>query len=332
MSEQSAVPKSLIGTAPEISTQELMRQLQPPPEFFQSRFENYRPDPAFPSQQAAVERSKQFVTGPTKKLFSKAVVIPGVYLDGGFGVGKTHLLASIWHAFQRPKAFGSFLEYTSLVGYLGFAEAVNQFSRYGLICIDEFELDDPGDTMLMSRFLKELSAKGIRFAATSNTPPNALGQGRFAAEDFKREIQGLGDRFEIVSVDGEDYRHRDSNADSRNLSTRELADWISYQSDPYQDRFADLLKFLGTLHPTKFRRLLSDVGALAIHDVFQLEDQVAALRLVSFVDRLYEQQIPLRTSGDIPATKVFSKTMIEGGYRKKYLRAISRIGALCELY
>jgi cell division protein ZapE len=332
LSEPSAVPKSLIGIAPEISTQELMRQLQPPPEFFQSRFENYRPDPQFPSQQAAVERSKQFVTGPSKKLFSKAVSIPGVYLDGGFGVGKTHLLASIWHAFSGPKAFGSFLEYTSLVGYLGFAEAVNQFSRYGLICIDEFELDDPGDTMLMSRFLKELSAKGIKFAATSNTPPNALGQGRFAAEDFKREIQGLGERFEIVSVDGEDYRHRDSSSDSRNLSTRELADWISYQSDPYQDRFSDLLQFLGTLHPTKFRRLLVDVGALAIHDVFQLEDQVAALRLVSFIDRLYEQQIPLRTSGDLPATKVFSKTMIEGGYRKKYLRAVSRIGALCELY
>ena len=332
MSEPSAVPKSLIGTAPEVSTQELMRQLQPPPEFFQARFENYRPDPAFASQQAAVDRAKQFVTGPAKKLFSKAVTIPGVYLDGGFGVGKTHLLASIWHAYQGPKAFGSFLEYTSLVGYLGFAEAVNQFSKYGLICIDEFELDDPGDTMLMSRFLKELSAKGIRFAATSNTPPNALGQGRFAADDFKREIQGLGERFEMISVDGEDYRHRDSNADSRNLSERELKDWISYQADPYMDRFIELLDFLGTLHPTKYRRLLNDVGAIAIHDIFQLEDQLAALRLVSFVDRLYEQQIPLRTSGDLPATKVFSETMIEGGYRKKYLRAVSRIGALCELY
>ena len=332
MSEPSALPKSLIGIAPEVSTQELMRQLQPPPEFFQARFENYRPDPAFASQQAAVDRAKQFVTGPTKRLFSKAVPVPGVYLDGGFGVGKTHLLASIWHAFQGPKVFGSFLEYTSLVGYLGFAEAVNQFSKYGLICIDEFELDDPGDTMLMSRFLKELSAKGIRFAATSNTPPNALGQGRFAADDFKREIQGLGERFEMISVDGEDYRHRDSSADSRNLSERELRDWISYQSDPYLDRFIDLLEFLGTLHPTKYRRLLHDVGAIGIHDLFQLEDQVAALRLVSFVDRLYEQQIPLRTSGDLPATKVFSKTMIEGGYRKKYLRAISRIGALCELY
>jgi cell division protein ZapE len=279
-----------------------------------------------------VDRAKQFVTGKRAKLFSKETTAPGIYLDGGFGVGKTHLLASVWHEFQGPKAFGSFLEYTSLVGYIGFQTAVKEFSKFGLICIDEFELDDPGDTMLMSRFLKELAAVGVRFAATSNTPPNALGQGRFAAEDFKREIQGLGERFEIVSVDGEDYRHRDSSQESRNLSIRELQDWIGYQPDPYAMKFSELLELLAQIHPTKFRRLIADVGSLAIYDVFQLEDQVKALRLVALVDRLYEQQIPIRTSGDISATLVFSSTMIGGGYRKKYLRAVSRIGSLCELY
>ena len=308
-----------------------MRQLTPPPEFSAARFENYRPDPNFPSQQQALEHSKQFVTRG-KKSFGKAPSNPGIYLDGGFGVGKTHLLASIWHAFPGTKAFGSFLEYTSLVGYLGFARAIKLFSKYQLICIDEFELDDPGDTMIMSRFLKELEAAGVRFAATSNTPPNALGQGRFAAEDFKREIQGLGERFLMISVDGEDYRHRDSEAESRNLEESEIKDWIGYQSDPFLDTFDDLLGHLSTLHPTKYRALAKNAGAIAITGIYQLHDQVPALRFVAFIDRMYEQQIPLRTSGSVPATKVFSKTMIDGGYRKKYLRAVSRIGALCELY
>ena len=323
---------SLPSIVPDITPQELIKQLLPPPEFTKARFESYRPDANFPSQQAAVDRAKQFVTGKRAKLFSKETTAPGIYLDGGFGVGKTHLLASIWHEFQGAKAFGSFLEYTSLVGYIGFQTAVKEFSKFGLICIDEFELDDPGDTMLMSRFLKDLATVGVKFAATSNTPPNALGQGRFAAEDFKREIQGLGERFEIVSVDGEDYRHRDSSQESRNLSMRELQDWIGYQPDAYAMKFSELLDLLAQVHPTKFRRLISDVGSLAIYDVFQLEDQVKALRLVALVDRLYEQQIPIRTSGDISATLVFSSTMIGGGYRKKYLRAVSRIGALCELY
>ena len=297
-----------------------------------ARFENYVPDPNFSSQTLALQASKQFVTPGRGKLFSKTESVPGVYLDGGFGVGKTHLLAAIWHEFSGKKAFGSFLEFTSIVGYLGFNEAINRFRNYKLICIDEFELDDPGDTMIMSRFLKELTAVGVRFAATSNTPPNALGQGRFAAEDFKREISGIGEKFLILSVDGEDYRHRDVESHSRNYSERDLADWLSIQSSAYLDKFTDLLNHLARLHPTKFRQLISDVGALALKDVFQLHDQVAALRLVVFVDRLYEQQIPLRTSGDISITEVFSSEMLGGGYRKKYLRAVSRLGALSELY
>ena len=121
-------PNSLVGVVPPTATEELIRQLVPPPEFVKARFENYRPDPNFSSQQQAVDKAKQFVTGPQRKLFARTDAIPGIYFDGGFGVGKTHLLASVFHAFSGKKAFGSFLEYTSLVGYLGFSQAVNSFS------------------------------------------------------------------------------------------------------------------------------------------------------------------------------------------------------------
>jgi cell division protein ZapE len=322
---------SLVQLFPEISVEKLMGQLQPPPEFASSRFDNYRPDPNFPTQARALQAAQQFVT-PSRKLFAKQEPKVGIYLDGGFGVGKTHLLASIWHEWSGRKAFGSFLEYTSLIGYLTFSEAVKLFSNYKLVCIDEFELDDPGDTMMMSRFLKELSLSGTRFAATSNTPPNALGQGRFAAEDFKREISGIAERFEIVSVDGEDFRHRDIESHSRNMTFTELSDWLCVQANPYLDSQSDLLAHLAKLHPTKYRQLISDVGVLGISNVRQLSDQVSALRFVVFVDRLYEQQIPLRTAGDVAITEVFSKEMLEGGYRKKYLRAVSRLGSLTELY
>ena len=132
----------------------------------------------------------------------------GVYLDGGFGVGKTHLLASLWHEAPGPKAFGTFVELTNLVGALGFAQTVEALQGHRLVCIDEFELDDPGDTVLMSTLLTRLSEAGVALAATSNTLPGALGEGRFAAEDFLREIQALSARFDVLTVDGEDYRHR----------------------------------------------------------------------------------------------------------------------------
>src|SRR5699024_3843713 len=133
----------------------------------------------------------------------------GLYLDGGFGVGKTHLLASIYHAAPAPKAFGTFVELTHVVGALGFNNAVEQLSGHSVLCIDEFELDDPGDTMLISRLLTELSQQGVSIVATSNTLPGQLGEGRFAAQDFLREIRSLSSIFQTIRVDGPDYRHRD---------------------------------------------------------------------------------------------------------------------------
>lgn len=44
------------------------------------------------------------------------------------------------------------------------------------MCIDEFELDDPGDTVLMSRLMRELADAGVRLVATSNTLPCSLGE------------------------------------------------------------------------------------------------------------------------------------------------------------
>ena len=159
---------------------------------------------------------------------------PGVYLDGGFGVGKTHLLAAIYHAMPvRRKYFGSFIEYTALVGALGYKNTVDLFRGSDLLCIDEFELDDPGDTMVMTRLLGELVASGTRLAATSNTPPNALGEGRFAAQDFLREIHAMAASFETIRIDGTDYRHRALDGHAAVLSDVEYEKTIT---DAAEDR------------------------------------------------------------------------------------------------
>lgn len=327
---------SLSDRQPVVSIEDLLAQLRPPREFYGARFSNYVVDKGFPSQNAAVHACQDFARGKGQKkttwMSSKAKGKPaGIYLDGGFGVGKTHLLASIWHEFKGKKAFGSFLAYTGLIGVLGFANAVAELSKYELICIDEFELDDPGDTMMLSRLLSELDAKGVKFAATSNTPPNALGQGRFAAADFAREISAMSSRFVIATIDGEDYRHRPTEFSHSTLTDLELQSWLEAKDGESVnvacDEFAKLLKHLATLHPSKYLNLLGDTQALGLLKVSKLVDQVAALRWVSLVDRMYENQISIRGTG-IALTDTFSDEMIAGAYRKKYLRAISRLGAL----
>ena len=81
------------------------------------------------------------------------------------------------------------------------------------------------------------------------------------------------------------------------------------------------------MHPSRYLRLLDGLGAIGIRDVAQLEDQSSALRFVAFIDRAYDAQIPIRATG-VPLDQVFGEEMLTGGYRKKYLRAISRLVAL----
>ncbi|MFM5905446.1 MAG: cell division protein ZapE [Micrococcales bacterium] len=334
MAIKATTPTSLSGRNPSVSTEELLAQFVPPREFHNAKFGNYIPDPQHPSQAQAVSQCEQFARGARSGsgLFSKKVTsTPGVYLDGGFGVGKTHLLAAIWHEFKGKKVFGSFLAYTGLIGVLGFANAVKQLSKYQLVAIDEFELDDPGDTMMLSRLLTELEAKGVKFAATSNTPPNALGQGRFAAADFAREINAMAGKFQIVTIDGEDYRHRPVDSAPTSISESEMTKWVNEQCESGAqvavDDFGALLKHLGTIHPSRYLQLLRGIDGLALEGVTLLHDQVAALRFVALVDRLYESQVAIRNTGH-SLTSVFSEEMIGGAYRKKYLRAVSRLGAL----
>ena len=337
MSTNSGTICSLVEIQPNPTLGEVLEQLVPPREFTNARFDNYLPNSDFPSQALALSEARSFVKpGAIKSLFSKGKTptYSGIYLDGGFGVGKTHLLAAIWHEFSGKKAFGSFLAYTSLIGLLGFADALKHLSNYELICIDEFELDDPGDTMLMSRLLSELGEKGIRFAATSNTPPNALGEGRFAARDFAREISAMADRFQIVSVDGEDYRHRPVDGHTLAMSDSDLENLIGESIDAgknvSRDDFDLLLKHLAKVHPSKYLKLIDSIDLLVVTSAHKLSDQSSALRLVSFVDRLYESRVAIASTG-IGLTEVFSDEYLSGGYRKKYLRAISRIGSLTEL-
>ncbi|SKA85239.1 cell division protein ZapE [Agreia bicolorata] len=338
----SSIPTTLVrlvDRAPNLSGAEMAAVLVPPRQFDGASFDSYRPDPDYPSQTDALEIVRTFSTSwaPTTRtggFFSRQKKVPtgptGIYLDGGFGVGKTHLLAALWHAAPGPKYFGTFIEYTAIVGAMGYAAAVKLFTGAKLIAIDEFELDDPGDTMMMTRLLGELSASGTRLAATSNTPPNALGEGRFAAADFLREIQSLSDRFDTVRIDGLDYRRRDIEGHARVLDDSGIDAAVSAvvqksaSASISRDDFGGLITHLGTIHPSKFVKLIDGIDAIVLDDVAPLHSQTDALRFVAFIDRVYDAQIPIFATGS-PLDGVFAGDMMSGGYRKKYLRAVSRL-------
>lgn len=329
------MPEHLVDADPQVTPQQMAAALVPPPQFTDASFDSYRPDPEYPSQAAVRDAVAAFVAdrpaAPKRGLFGRRrtpeqPVRSGVYLDGGFGVGKTHLLAAAYHAEPGRKTFGTFIEYTALVGALGFQGTVDLLRGTALVCIDEFELDDPGDTMVMTRLIKELSDAGTRFAATSNTPPGALGEGRFAAQDFLREIQAMSDRFETLRIDGLDYRRRAVD-ESATVVDDVAAALPGGPARVTLDDFRSVVGHLASVHPSKYVVMVDGLDAVGLTDVQPFTDQTDALRWVALVDRLYDAQVRIVASGT-PLDAVYPESMLNGGYRKKYLRAASRVVAL----
>jgi cell division protein ZapE len=201
---------------------------------------------------------------------------------------------------------------------------------YTAVCIDEFELDDPGNTTLISRLLSSLVERGVSVAATSNTLPEQLGEGRFAAQDFLREINTLASIFTTVRIEGPDYRHRGLPPAPQPLSDEEVAARAAVVDGATLDDFDALCAHLATMHPSRYLTLIEGVTEVFLTGVHGIDDQNVALRLVSLTDRLYDAGIPVVASGAKLDT-IFSEEMLAGGYRKKYLRATSRLVALTSI-
>ena len=312
----------------------------PPPRFSGASFESYRPQ--HPSQEVALEKVQAFVSGVAKPPESTRLwpwakrQVPqgrGLYLDGGFGVGKTHLLAAAFHACNVPKkAYLSFQDLVYIVGAQGVAAAKQELGDTQLFCIDEFELDDPGNTLIVKSFLAHVFAQGGSVMTTSNTPPEAQGQGRFNADDFKREIQSVAERFTVVLLEGPDYRHRDRLASL--LTDAELG--ARYQTETTLEpkellSWADLLGLLRDVHPVRYGALIAQFGTLYVGGAKTLSNQNDALRFVHFIDKLYELNKGLRLSGaDLNGEleELFSPDYRGSAYAKKHYRCLSRLSEL----
>lgn len=356
-------PPAGAGLAPELTlaqidteaaTGDLIRSFELTERFRHVSFDNYQPDPRHPSQQAALERVRRFVgeveAGAVRGRWWRRRRSPtgpaGLYLDGGFGVGKTHLLAAAYRAAPEPKAYLSFAELAYAIGALGMEDCLDAFRSYRLLCIDEFELDDVANTRLAATVFDRLLNErhpAVRVMTTSNTLPDALGLGRFNAEDFRREIGRIAAAFEVVHIEGEDYRRRPLGAAGEGpppggaRPTGALpADALRRAYHAYRPargsklwvRFPDLLTHLAGLHPIRYARLVAPLEALFIEGLAPIEDQAMALRFVHLIDKVYDQAVRLAVSGPARLEELFLSEYREKGYKKKYQRCLSRLGEL----
>lgn len=307
--------------------------LVPPRRFASKRFSDFVPN--HPSQAAAKARVEAFVAEVGalhgRRFWRRRPTLGrGLYLDGGFGVGKTHLLAAAFDASAvAPKRYLSFQELVYLIGVLGMEHARVVLGDARLLCIDEFELDDPGNTLIVRSFLLAVFERGGLVITTSNTAPAAQGAGRFDAASFQREIQSLAERFEVVPLDGDDVRNRVRSGAW--CTAGELVARAGREPAPEPHvlaRWHELRSVLEGMHPSRYQGLLSQIGTLYLDGIERIPTQSDALRFVHFVDKLYDLNVALRASSSIALADLFDPSYRDSGYAKKHERCLSRLGEL----
>lgn len=146
--------------------------------------------------------------------------VPGLYLWGGVGRGKTYLMDNFYETlpFERKLRvhFHRFMrrvhaELKQLDGQKNPLEQVAD--RIGadarVICFDEFFVSDITDAMILGTLMQALFERGVTLVATSNIPPDRLYKDGLQRARFLPAIEQIKQHTQVLEVDGgDDYRLR----------------------------------------------------------------------------------------------------------------------------
>ena len=163
-------------------------------------------------------------------LFSKKEKIPGFYLQGDVGVGKTMILNFFYENFNQPKhrlhfnefmiSFHEFLfqNKNSKKGNIIDKFVIKLKRKYKLIYFDEFQVTNIVDAMILGNLFKKIFDENIAVIFSSNIKINDLYKGGLQREQFIPFIKILEKKcFEHKLTIKEDYRKSQNKNNNRYL-------------------------------------------------------------------------------------------------------------------
>lgn len=138
--------------------------------------------------------------------------VPGVYLWGPVGRGKTWLMDCFYQGLALPcrrQHFHHFMRWVHrrLFQLTGTPDPLQALARelareVRVLCLDELFVSDIGDAMILGRLLRLVFEQGTVLVMTSNQPPDQLYANGFNRDRFAPAVAAILASMEIVSVDG----------------------------------------------------------------------------------------------------------------------------------
>lgn len=225
-----------------------------------------------------------------------------------------------------------------------------------IIFLDEFHVTDITDAMLLSGLLKALFKYGVTLVITSNSEPDHLYQDGLQREQFLPAIALLKQYTHIVNVDsGIDYRFKQrGKADiyhcpSDEIAQRKLLESFKHLA-PTEGIAKQVLTINGRPLPTvrcaegvvwfDFKTLCDTARSVAdyielahyFHTLFisyipqmTTVSSDAALRFIRLVDELYDRNVKLLISAQVPIDDLYVGTK----HAFQFQRTISRLEEMC---
>lgn len=144
----------------------------------------------------------------------------GLYLWGGVGRGKTHLVDYFYKLLPVDKKlrlhFHRFMQlvHDDLKELDGVSDplyevAKNMAAQARILCLDEMHVNDITDAMLLGKLFEHLFDMGVMLVTTSNIPPAGLYKDGLQRERFLPAIKLLEQHTKVVEMGGNmDYRLR----------------------------------------------------------------------------------------------------------------------------
>lgn len=168
-------------------------------------------------EQSTIDRLLSF---SASKKNTPTALIKGLYIWGGVGYGKTHMVDFFFkHLPIEEKMrlhFHRFMQlvHENLKEHAHTENPLEQVAKFfsakaRVLCLDEMHVNDITDAMILSKLFTHLFEQGVTLVTTSNVPPSGLYKEGLQRSRFLPAIALFEEKTKVINMDsGIDYRLR----------------------------------------------------------------------------------------------------------------------------